>query len=95
MTQSSENKIVKSTRQWNLANIITVIGMCLGGIGYMENTKTQIIAEIHKGAIDHTELKGRVLQLESRTAAMEKFQDRVETYFDKPKPIDHKQKETD
>lgn len=90
-TESTTTTIASSTKQNNWPVILTIITMCIGGIGYMENTKTQIIAEIHKGAIDHTELKGRVLQLESRTAAMEHFRDRIEAYYDKPKPIPHQQ----
>lgn len=97
MPQQTESTttVLASSRPNNWPVILTIITMCIGGIGYMENTKTEIINAIHTGAIDHATLRGSVLQLESRTLALEKFRDRLETYFDKPKPIAHGQKEND
>jgi hypothetical protein len=89
VTHNAENKIVKSNSQWGIANIITVVGMFIGGLAYLENTKTEIISEIHGAKIDHTELKGVVGNLDTRVGTLEKFQSKVETYFDKPKPIPH------
>lgn len=78
MTQQNERHIIKTVKNWNLTNILTVIGLFGGSLAYVNNRYERILQAVGQNATDNqviktdiTNTKDQLQDVKGRTSKLE------------------------
>lgn len=87
MTHSTENKLVKQTKQFGWGNILTVICMAGCCYAYANSKYERIMDKLSANELNSTVMSSSVADHSRRIIDIERFRQSLSTYYDKPRGI--------
>ena len=87
MTHSTENRLVKQTKQFGWGNILTII--CMAGCCFVyANTKYErIMAKLSANESSNAVIQSGMTDHDRRLTDIERFKEKLSTYYDKPRGV--------
>lgn len=76
-----------TSNRWSLANILTVLIMSGACYQYANSRYENIMSKLNENASKNEVINERLNGYVDRLRIVEKWQDKAQTYFDKPKQI--------